>query len=96
VPAELRRLAADEWLAPSARASAVAGLALVNRERLENARFVASLLSEESFHLRRAALRALASFDDPGSRRALRDSYPRARTAEERRIIEAGLARPGP
>jgi hypothetical protein len=40
-------------------------------------------------------VRALTSFDDPGARRALADHYPRARTAEERRIIEALLARAG-
>jgi aminopeptidase N len=95
-PAELRRLAGDGWLAPSARAAAVDGLALTTRERPESARLVASLLDEESFHLRRAAVRALAGFDDPGSRRALRDYYPRARTAEERRMIETRLARAEP
>jgi aminopeptidase N len=93
VPAELRRLAADEWLDQGARAAAVDGLAVTTGERLENARFVASLLGEESFHLRGAAVRTLASFDDPGSLRALREYYPRARTAEERRTIEARLVR---
>jgi len=96
VPAELRRLAADEWLAPSARAAAVDSLALTTRERGESARLVASLLDEESFHLRRAAVRVLASFDDPGSLRVLRNYYARTRTAEERRIIEARLARSEP
>jgi hypothetical protein len=90
---ELRRLAADEWLAPTARAVAVDGLAASTRERPENARFLAALLTAESFHLRLAAVRALASFDDPGSRRAIRDYYPHARTAEERRLIEARLER---
>jgi len=95
VPAELRRLAADRWLAPSARAVAVECLASTSAERLESSRFLASLLEEESFHLRLAVVRALASFDDPGARRALANAYPRARTAEERRIIESRLARAG-
>jgi aminopeptidase N len=96
VPAELRRLAGDPWLAPTARAAAVDALATTTRERHESVRFLLTLLDAESFHLRRSAVRALAGFDDPLVRRALGDYYPRARTAEERRVIEALFARSRP
>lgn len=93
VPAELRRHAADRWLAPTARAVAVQGLATCARERLESSRFLVPFLAEESFHLRGAAIHALADFGDEGAYRALRAYYPRARTSEERRTIETLLAR---
>lgn len=96
VPGELRRLAEDRWLAPTARAVAVECLASTDRGRRESSRFLAGLLDEESFHLRRAAVRALADCADPAARRALAEYYPRARTSEERRIIEALLVEPRP
>jgi aminopeptidase N len=93
VPAELRRHAADPMLAPTARAAAVRALAGSPRERVVNSRFLVPFLAEESFHLRGAAVDALASFGDEGARRALAAYYPRARTSPERRTIEALLAR---
>jgi aminopeptidase N len=92
VPAELWRWAADPSLAPTARAVAVDGLAGTARELALCSRFLVPFLEEPSFHLRTAAVRALARCGDVGARRALRAYYPRARTAEERRVIEALLA----
>src|SRR5262249_43423350 len=84
VPAELRRWAAEPSLAPTARAVAVECLAGVQREQLETSRFLVPFLADDSFHLRLATLRTLASLGDVGARRALADYYPRARTPEER------------
>lgn len=95
-PGELRRWACEPALAPTARAAAVEALARMPRERLEGSRCLVPLLAEPSFHLRRAAIRALASFGDAGARRALTAYYPGARTPEERRLIEGLLAPPRP
>ncbi len=96
VPAELRRWASEPALAPTARAAAVEALARTPTERLEGSRCLVPLLGEPSFHLRRAAIRALAIFGDADARRALTAYYPRARTPEERRLIEGALAPPRP
>jgi aminopeptidase N len=89
VPAVLERIALDRSYAPSARAAAVAGLARAAHGRRESTSILVPLLEEPSFHLRGAVVRALASLGDAEARRALREYYPRARTAPERRAIEA-------
>jgi len=89
VPGELRRIAADRSFAPTARAVAVLGLGRQVRERTESSRFLATLLEEPSFHLRRAAVDALVGIGDHSARLALAAYYPRARTAPERRAIES-------
>ncbi|NOT29035.1 MAG: hypothetical protein HOP15_01155, partial [Planctomycetes bacterium] len=61
-----------------------------------SSRFLVGFLAEPSFHLRRAAVRTLAAFADVGAQRALAAYYPRTRTAEERRAIEALLQHPEP
>jgi hypothetical protein len=53
------------------------------------------LLAEENFRLRGAVIDGLGEQDVIASRRALTEYYPRARTAKERRMIEAAL-RPSP
>jgi hypothetical protein len=52
-------------------------------------------LAEENFRLRGAVIDGLGEQDVIASRRALTEYYPRARTAKERRMIEAAL-RPSP
>jgi hypothetical protein len=92
VPDQLLRWARDESLAPEARATAVRQLARQPRNRVGNARALAEMLDEEDFRLRRAVVEAIAQMSDPASRSALRAYYPRARTADERRAIEAVLS----
>jgi aminopeptidase N len=91
VPSELRRWAADRSLAPAARAVAVEQLGATTRDTMASSAFLVPFLEEESFHVRRAAVHALTRFGDVGACRALESYYPRARTAEERRTIEALL-----
>jgi len=93
---ELRRHAADPELAPTARAVAVQALGDQTRGRLDNARFLVPFLEDPSFHVRLAALRALGKFHDPFIRKSLREYYPRARTAAERRLVEDALQRMAP
>lgn len=92
VPEALRRHASDPRLAPTARAVAVRRLGEAYPD-LETSRFLVPFLEEESFHLRGAAVSALASLGDDVAARALRGYYPRARTSSERRSIEALLER---
>jgi len=89
---QLRRWASDPAVDPGARAVALRELVGLTREVSRNSRFVAEFLGDESFHLRQAAVEALAEMDDEIARRALRGYYPRARTPRERRVIEAALA----
>jgi len=88
---QLLRWARDDSVHPTARAAALSWLPRQPRKRIANARAVVEFLDEESFHLRQAAVEALAEFDDSISRRALEEYYPRAVTARERRAIEAAL-----
>jgi len=96
MPGELRRWAADPALAPAARAVAAELLGACTRETQANGAALVGLLETPSFHLRRAALRALARLANPATRHALSEYYPRARTPEERRIVEAALERVQP
>ncbi len=89
---ELWRWAADESLAPTARAVAVGALAAPAQERSELTRFLQGLLETEDFRLRLAAIEALGRLADVESARALSAYYPGARSAGERRAIETALA----
>ncbi len=86
---QLRRWANDESSHARARAAAIEQIGKRRRQSIENSRFVAKFLDEPNFRLRRAAVEALSALGDDSSRRALRAYYPRARTAAERRVIEA-------
>jgi len=93
---ELRRWAADDALAPSARAVAIEMLGRASRDTADVVRELAARLDGSSFHVRRAALRALGRLDDPGARRVLSRYHARACTPEERRLVEAGLRQGSP
>jgi aminopeptidase N len=91
VPAELARWAAEPALAPTARGAALEALARATEDRRAGARFVAPFLEYPSFHLRRSALRALVALDHEAARRILLEYHPRARTPEERRLVEGAF-----
>ncbi len=96
VPGELQRWAVDGALGALARAAALDGLARVTKAQPGASAFLADFLGEEDFLVRRSAVRALVAVADDSSRRELQAYYPRARTAEERRLIEALLERQVP
>ena len=87
---ELARWAADESLAPQARG--VALLSLAENPAAGASEFVAGFLDAEDFRLRMSAIHALARLASDDALRALRGHYPRTRTADERRAIEAALS----
>ena len=88
---ELELWAQSETLAPTARAVCVRGLAHqpVNRGAVREVLF--SLFDEENFRLRQAVIESVGALGGLASRRVLTDYYPRSRTAEERRAIEASV-----
>jgi len=92
---ELEAWARDTALSPTARAVAVRELARDPLDRESVVALLRELLAEENFRLRGAVIDGLGEQDVIASRRALTEYYPRARTAKERRMIEAAL-RPSP
>lgn len=88
---QLLRWAKDESVHPSARAIALRQLPRRQRNRVTNQREAAAFLSSSNFRLRQAAVETLVEFDTRGAKEALREYYPRAVTARERRAIEAAV-----
>ena len=66
-------------------------LAERGRDPVVTARRLGEWLEVEAVRLRQAVVRGLATLDNPASRRLLREYYPRAGDASERRVIEAAL-----
>lgn len=91
---QLRRWANDETTSPIARAAALQALSKQTRDVVNNSRFITAFLEDENFRLRQSAIESLRRLGDENARRSLRAYYPVARTASERRVIEAVLSRP--
>lgn len=88
---QLARWMRDDSVHPTARAVAVRELARRQGHLPTQVRAVAQLLGEEDFRLRQAVVEALAATRNEVSKQILREYYPRAVTARERRAIEAAL-----